>query len=230
MRSSAVRHEHSWTLHLFIYSHWNKKGIHSLVFYLLSFDFSPYSLRGSVENSSHMGFKKSGNWIFRHHWPLENAAGVCQTAFQDFEMQSGRKCRQSPPGSLCSPVQKTNPAGSPTLPPGPALMDGLLQYLLQQPAVLHIPSLQQLFQFMNVVFSIKDKILLTLPSMHPRNNPPVTLPPTLAQFLSAGHLTEAQVSDAWLLFKDAIWSGVVPMRSDTSDAFKCLGQQASLGE
>ena len=146
-------------------------------------------------------------------------------------MRSGGRCRRSLSDSLCSPVQKTNPAGSPTLPPGPASMDGLFQYLLQQPAVLHIPSLQQLFQFIHVVFSIKDEILLTLPSTHPRNNPPATLPPTLTQFLSAGcHLTEAQVSDAWSLFKDAVWSGVVPMRSDTSDAFECLGQQAGLGE
>ena len=167
----------------------------------------------------------------RHHWLPENTTRVCQTAFQDSEMQSGRKCHQSLLDSLCSPMQKTNPAGSPTLSPRPALMDSLLQYLLQQPAVLHIPSLQQLFQFMNIVFSIKDKILLTLPSMHPCNNPPATLPPTLAQFLSAGcHLIKAQVSNVWLLFKDAVWSGVVPMHSNTSDAFKSLGQQASLGE
>ena len=51
----------TWTLHIIHLksiwvSHWNKKDIHLFVFLPMFLWFSPYSLRGSVENSSCMGF------------------------------------------------------------------------------------------------------------------------------------------------------------------------------
>ena len=84
---------------------------------------------------------------------------------------------------------------------------------------------------MNVAFALKDEIILTLPSTHPHKDPPTCLPPTLAQFLAAGcHLTDDEVSGAWTLFKHVVWSGAVPIRSDTSHAFQRLDLQTGVGE
>ena len=79
---------------------------------------------------------------------------------------------------------------------------------------------------MNIAFALKDyEVILTLPCTHNHNNPPTFLLPTFAQFLMAAcHLTHDDVAGAWTLFKDAVWSGVVPMRSGTSDAFQSVYQ------
>ena len=110
-------------------------------------------------------------------------------------------------------------------------MKQLLQHLLWFPRPLDVPSVQQLFQFMNIAFALKKEIILTLPSTHPHKDPPTCLPPTVMQFLAAGcYLTDDKVSDAWTLFKHAVWSGVVPIHSNTSHAFQRLGQQMGVGE
>ena len=110
-------------------------------------------------------------------------------------------------------------------------MNQLLQHLLRFPRPLDVPSIQQLFQFMNIAFTLKEEIILTLLSTHPHKDPPTCLPPTVVQFLAAGcHLTDDEVSGAWILFKHAVWSGVVPIHSDTSHAFQRLGWQMGVGE
>ena len=91
--------------------------------------------------------------------------------------------------------------------------------LLRFPGSLNVSSLQQLFQFMNVAFALKDEIILTLP----HKDLPTRLPPTL-------HLTDNEVLGAWTPFKHAVWSGAAPIRSDTSHAFQRLGRQTVVGE
>ena len=84
-------------------------------------------------------------------------------------------------------------------------MNQLLQHLLQFPRPLDVPSVQQLFQFMNVAFTLKEEIILTLPSMHHHKDPPTCLPLTVMQFLAADcHLTDDKISGAWTLFKHAV--------------------------
>lgn len=102
----------------------------------------------------------------------------------------------------------------------------LLCYLVEHPAVVNKGSIRTLFQFMNTAFSLKDDILLTQSSKHATHKVPMFLSPAIEQFLSAGcHLTGAEVRDAWILLKEVIWSGAIPMCSDTSTVFERLGRQ-----
>ena len=82
---------------------------------------------------------------------------------------------------------------------------------------------------MNTAFALKDEITLTLPSTHDHNVPPTLVPSALTRFLAAAcHLTHDDVVGAWMLFKDVIWSGIVPMRSGTSSSFQRLGRQTGV--
>ncbi|KIJ10961.1 hypothetical protein PAXINDRAFT_85261, partial [Paxillus involutus ATCC 200175] len=102
----------------------------------------------------------------------------------------------------------------------------LLHYLLERPAVMNEGSIHTLFQFMNTAFPLKDDILLTQSSKYSAHEAPMFLSPVIQQFLSVGcHLTGAEVQDAWILLKEVIWSGAVPMCSDTSSVFERLGGQ-----
>ncbi|KIK77893.1 hypothetical protein PAXRUDRAFT_36728 [Paxillus rubicundulus Ve08.2h10] len=100
----------------------------------------------------------------------------------------------------------------------------LLHYLLECPAVVNEGSICTLFRFINTAFSLKDYIPLTQSSKYTAHEVPMLLSPAIQQFLSAGcHLTGAEVQDEWMLLKEVIWSGAVPMCLDTSSVSEQLG-------
>jgi hypothetical protein len=83
---------------------------------------------------------------------------------------------------------------------------------------------------MNIAFSIKEDILLTLDSTFDVQDPPTCLSPAISQFLSAScRLTLDEVHGAWALLKAIIWQGVVPSCAGTAGAFEHLGKQSGVG-
>ncbi|KAG2095660.1 uncharacterized protein F5147DRAFT_584431 [Suillus discolor] len=83
----------------------------------------------------------------------------------------------------------------------------LIQQLEYSPDAITSNSLSSLFRFITIGTTLKNDIILAEPSSAPINDPPSVLPPAIARFLGAGcAISPAQVSDAWTLLKDIIWT------------------------
>ncbi|KAG1782058.1 hypothetical protein EV702DRAFT_1239534 [Suillus placidus] len=63
-------------------------------------------------------------------------------------------------------------------------------------------------KFINLATLLKNDIILVEPSLSPTSDPLFVLSPAITTFLSAGcSISPAEVSGAWSLLKDVIWSG-----------------------
>ncbi|KAG0700381.1 hypothetical protein DFH29DRAFT_932267 [Suillus ampliporus] len=86
--------------------------------------------------------------------------------------------------------------------------DCLLQHLKQERGTISNTSLTSLFQFITLATLLKNDIILVEPSLSPMSDPPLVLSPAITAFLSVGcSISPAEVSGAWSLLKDVIWSG-----------------------
>ncbi|KAG1836767.1 hypothetical protein DFJ58DRAFT_846804 [Suillus subalutaceus] len=62
--------------------------------------------------------------------------------------------------------------------------------------------------FTTLATLLKNDVILVEPSLSPTSDPPFILSPAITAFLSAGCLiSPAEVSGAWALLKNVIWSG-----------------------
>jgi hypothetical protein len=86
--------------------------------------------------------------------------------------------------------------------------DCLVQHLEQDRGTISNTSLTSLFLFITLATLLKNDIILVEPSLSPMTDPPHVLSPAITAFLSVGcSITPAEVSSAWSLLKDVIWSG-----------------------
>ncbi|KAG2037726.1 hypothetical protein BDR03DRAFT_1010555 [Suillus americanus] len=98
----------------------------------------------------------------------------------------------------------------------------LIQQLELSSDAITTASISSLFCFITIGTTLKNDIILAEPSSTPINEPLNVLPPAIAKFLGAGcSISPAQVSDAWALLKDIIWTGGIKM--DTGELWETEG-------
>lgn len=84
--------------------------------------------------------------------------------------------------------------------------------------------LSQLLGFLALSLRLKNEILLTQPSTHKPDKPPMFLPPAVVGFLAAAcELDRPSVTECWTVLKDTIWSSDptddTAMSAEAVDAF-----------
>ncbi|KAG1750235.1 hypothetical protein EDB19DRAFT_1937408 [Suillus lakei] len=105
----------------------------------------------------------------------------------------------------------------------------LIQQLELSSDAITTASISSLFRFITIGTTLKNDIILTEPSSTPIDKPPNVLPPAIAKFLGAGcSISPAQVSDAWALLKDIIWTGGIKM--DTGELWETEGMHRGVAE
>ncbi|KAG9314694.1 hypothetical protein JVU11DRAFT_5501 [Chiua virens] len=86
----------------------------------------------------------------------------------------------------------------------------LASLVASSPAV-HGITVNQVFLFLAIASSMKDDLILILPSEQPPMVPPTLLPPSAVRFIaSACKIPPVAVQECWTLFKNIIWQASAP--------------------